>query len=99
MLVVLGSLIFYLKREKDFSGCFVRHSHRRGWEIAFSDQNFNSITIMPSTVISTVLIVLHFNTVIKQKQAVLIYNDAMPSDDYRRLMVELKINGLKREGL
>lgn len=84
-------LRFMIKRLK--SGHYiVKQSEALGWEV--SDGNdFKSIQVLNSTVITIFAIFLHFtdNT---QKQSVLIVNDALSEDDYRRLIVRLKTAGI-----
>jgi hypothetical protein len=66
----------------------IRHSETSGWEIA-DGNDFKPVQILNSTVITLFAIFLHYkeNT---QKQSVLIANDALSEDDYRRLIVRLK---------
>ncbi|MGZ5018282.1 MAG: protein YgfX [Methylobacter sp.] len=66
----------------------IRHSEASGWEIA-SDNDFKPIQILNSTVITLFAIFLHFDNN-AHKQSVLIVNDALSEDDYRRLIVRLK---------
>lgn len=71
----------------------IKHTEALGWEI--SDGNdFEPIQILNSTVITVFAIFLHFtnNT---HKQSVLVVNDALSEDDYRRLIVRLKTAGKK----
>ncbi|WP_432740375.1 protein YgfX [Methylobacter sp. G7] len=71
----------------------IKHTEKFGWEI--SDGNdFESIQILNSTVITVFAIFLHFNKN-AQKQSLLILNDALTEDDYRRLIVRLKTAGKK----
>jgi xanthine/uracil/vitamin C permease (AzgA family) len=66
----------------------IKHSETSDWEIA-SDNDFKPIQILNSTVITLFAIFLHFNKN-AHKQSVLIVNDALNEDDYRRLIVRLK---------
>jgi toxin CptA len=66
----------------------IKHTEISGWEIA-DGNDFASIQILDSTVISVFSIFLHFNKN-AQKQSVLIVHDALSEDDYRRLIVRLK---------
>ena len=80
-------LYFAVKRLK--SGQYnIKHTETSGWEI--SDGNdFKSVQILNSTVITVFAIFLHFNHN-THKQSLLILNDALTEDDYRRLIVRLK---------
>lgn len=83
-------LRFMIKRLK--GGPYkIKHTEALGWEV--SDGNdFKSIQVLNSTVITIFAIFLHF-TDNARKQSVLIVNDALSEDDYRRLIVRLKTAG------
>lgn len=66
----------------------IKHTDTVGWEIS-EHSNFEPIEILNSTVISTFAIFLHFNKNAR-RQSVLIVNDALSKDDYRRFIVRLK---------
>lgn len=66
----------------------IKHTEALGWEIA-GGNGFESIQLLNSTVITVFAIFLHFNKN-AHKQSVLIMNDALSEDDYRRLVVRLK---------
>lgn len=73
--------------------CSIKHTEKFGWGI--SDGNdFESIQILNSTVITVFAIFLHFNKN-AHKQSLLILNDALTKEDYRRLIVRLKTAGKK----
>ncbi len=85
-------LVFMLRRLND-GLCKIKQTEAFGWEL--SDGNgFESIQILGSTVITTFAIFLHFlkNT---QKCSLLIVNDALTEDEYRRFIVRLKTAGIK----
>lgn len=85
-------LWFIIKRLKN-EQCTIKHTEALGWEV--SDGNdFESIQILNSTVITIFAIFLHFNKN-AHKQSVLILNDALNEDDYRRLIVRLKTSDKK----
>ena len=70
----------------------IKHTAASGWEI--SDANdFKSVQILNSTVITLFAIFLHFSG--NGKQSVLIVSDALSADDYRRLIVRLKTSDKK----
>jgi len=80
-------LYFVLTRLKNDQYA-IKHSETSGWEI-FDGNDFRPIQILNSTVITLFAIFLHFNKN-AHKQSVLIVNDALNEDDYRRLIVRLK---------
>lgn len=96
---ILVSLFIYAKREFDFEGLTIRYADSFGWEIAFSENQFNPIQVLPSTVITSHSIVLQYKTQSQQKRAIIICRDAMIKDNFRKLLVELKISGLSKDNL
>jgi len=100
VMFLLFSLIFYLRREQKFAGVSIRHSYGRGWEMSELNDAFYPITILPETVLHSYIMVLNIRkSTNNNKQTILVCNDAMSKECYRKLMVELKINGLKSEKL
>jgi len=95
ILIVLISLIRNLKREFKFQPISIRISSQKGWQISFLDSCFIAMDILPSTVISPYFIVLHFKQQQMPKQTLFILKDALVDDEFRKLVVQLKISGLK----
>lgn len=91
--LIITSLIIYLRRSnKEF---FIRYGSTSGWEIADSENSYLPITILASTVICPYLTVLHFYRKNQKKQTILIVIDALKNDEYRKLMVALKVSAMK----
>ena len=89
----LGMHLAFMLRHLSDTTCKIKQTSVFGWEL--SDGNdFESIQILRSTVITTFAIFLHFlkNT---DKRSLLIVNDALTEDEYRRLIVRLKTAGIK----
>ncbi len=80
-------LLFVFKRLKT-EQCSIKQSDATGWELG-DGNDFESIQILNSTVITVFAIFLHFNNS-AGKQFMLIVNDALTEDDYRRLILRLK---------
>jgi len=94
-LVIGIGLHFYLALTRLKSEQYaIKHSEASGWEIA-SGNGFKPVQILNSTVITLFAIFLHFDKN-AHKQSVLIVNDALSEDDYRRLVVRLKTADKKR---
>jgi hypothetical protein len=64
----------------------IKYSEKLGWMVSEGD-DYVAVTIARTTVISTFFIFLHF----QDKAAMLIPNDALTEDDYRQLVVKLKM--------
>ena len=93
IICILISLFVYLRKEAVFKGVSIRYDSLSGWEMAQpSNAVYRHIQILPSTVITPYLIVLHLKTNNNQKPTLLICKDALIGDGFRRLMVELKIS-------
>lgn len=73
--------------------CTIKHTEAVGWEVS-EGNNFEPIEILESTVITIFAIFLHFKKDVRRK-SLLIVNDALTEDDYRRLIVRLKTAGKK----
>ncbi len=98
IILILFSLIFYLKQEKAIKIYTLRYSTAFGWEITNSENEFQLIEILPTTVLSPYLVFLHYrisNNNKKQNIYVLITKDRLSHDDFRKLRVELRISGLR----
>jgi toxin CptA len=68
----------------------IKHTEAFDWEVSSASNAFEPVRIMNSTVITIYAIFLHFRSQNAGKQTVLILNDALSEDDYRRLIVKLK---------
>lgn len=87
--LVIGSG-FYQSRQPQ-SDFYLRYSDKNQWSAAFNNQPFQPIAILTTTVITQWLVILHFE--IQQRPLTrLIFRDSLSRNDYRRLMVELRIN-------
>jgi toxin CptA len=64
----------------------IRHTEKHGWEIS-DDGDFEAIAVAKSTVATSFFIFLHM----QDKPALLIARDALSEDDYRQLIVKLKM--------
>jgi hypothetical protein len=64
----------------------IEHSET-GWRVLGME-----VEILPTTVISTLAIFLHFKTDDNAKHSLVIFNDVLSKHDYRNLLVRLKIS-------
>ncbi len=71
----------------------IEHSET-GWRVLGME-----VEILPTTVISTLAIFLHFKTPDNAKQGLVIFNDALSRKDYRNLLVRLKITASNDKSL
>jgi toxin CptA len=79
----------------------IKHTEALGWEISESN-DFASIEILKSTVITTFVLFLHFKHGFQaqswkssHKKTRLVLNDALADEDYRYLIVKLKTTAIK----
>lgn len=64
----------------------IKYTEKLGWEIAEDDKS-DAVNILSTTVVTTTFIFLH----IQQKPSIIIANDALSEDDYRQLIIKLKM--------
>jgi hypothetical protein len=64
----------------------IKYSEKAGWEIS-NGGDFEAVEILKSTVITTFIIFLQ----VKNQPALLVANDALSEDDYRQLIVKLRM--------
>lgn len=87
-LVITSGFYQYKQPQADF---YLRYSDKNQWSAAFNHQHYQPIAIQTTTVITQWLVILHFE--IEQRSMTrLIFRDSLSRNDYRRLVVELKIN-------
>ena len=76
----------------------IRHTDASGWQLA-NGNDFASVEILKSTVITTFALFLHFRygsqTLFGAASHKLILNDALADEDYRSLIVKLKTTAVK----
>jgi len=97
-IAIIASLLIYRTREIKRNGLLIRYKPELGWEIALQGNDYYSIEVLPSTVITSFFIVLHFKRHKNKKQTTLIAKDALIDDEFRKLMVLLKISGVRKDG-
>lgn len=90
---ILLYLIYTLYLIANLTGFQLQYTSSRAWEAAFNGV-FSPIHILPSTVITPLVIFLHFKKQSGKKQSMLIFNDAISPEAFRKLTVELRINSL-----
>jgi len=98
LIVIVISLWYALNAELKFNKIVIRHRLETVWEICYSDGFFNAIQILPSTVLTPHMLILHFKLTNQKKKTILIVKDALGDEKYRELSVSLKILGLKKDG-
>ena len=91
-IIISYSWYFQLKAHKAES-TYLRYTSDSGWAIALQDrENYDSLTLKPSSVTGNLLTILHFDLE-KGSKTLMIFKDAMTANDYRKLIVLLKITG------
>ena len=72
---------------------YLRYTSNIGWAVAYQGQtDFDNLILKPSTVTGNILTILHFDLENGSK-TLMIFKDAMKANDYRKLIVLLKITG------
>ena len=90
LLVVLSWFVQHKVGEA--ANILLRYTVSESWAVSFDGEHYLSINIKPTTVTGSMLTVLHFN-IDQHTRALVIFKDAMSSNDYRKLIVNLKISG------
>jgi hypothetical protein len=93
LLVTVGASFFLNLRRYhiQFQPYQLKYHQDSGWSIAIENDNFQTLEILPSTVITIWLIALHFRLENGKSQSLLIVNDALSQQSYRALVVTLKV--------
>ncbi|MCK5830409.1 MAG: hypothetical protein KAH20_08910 [Methylococcales bacterium] len=98
LVLILGSLIISLKQENISQEYILRYSTIYGWKISELNHYFDSIEILPSTVLTPYIVFFHYRKKYNGKQktkTMVILKDALTDDSFRQLRVELRISGLE----
>lgn len=93
-LIAVGcSLFLYLRRyHLQFEPYHIKRNEDSVWYVDYKSGDFQVMQILPSSVITSWLIVLHFRLEHHGKRhSLVILNDALNDKDYRTLAVILKI--------
>ncbi len=88
LLCAICSHFFWLRRRLKNQQLIIKQSDALGWEISDGTE-FKAVEIVNSTVITVFALFLHVKDSTR-KQSLLIVNDALSDEDYRRLIVRLK---------
>ncbi len=92
---ILISLFFYSRQMNyPFS---IRFTTSLGWEILNSENIYQSVKILPTTVLTRFFSILHIEKLNERKQTMLILKDGMKQGDYRKLVIRLRISGLEMD--
>jgi hypothetical protein len=96
--VVVSSLVLTLRRyHTQFKSYHIQHNETSVWQLASSENAIETIKILPSSVVTCWVILLHFRLENDECHSLIILNDALNEKDYRALAVTLKIAGLCQE--
>jgi len=91
---VVVHLIFSLRQNAKITGLKLQYSSSQAWQVAMTGSDFSPIEILSSTVTMPMVIFLHYKKQSGKKQSMLIFNDAISPEAFRKLTVELRINSL-----
>jgi hypothetical protein len=80
---------FFIISRLDKKHYIIKHSVAQGWEI-MQQEDFVSIQIEHSTVVSLLAVFLHFRTEDNVKKTLVLVNDSLTELDFRRFIVRLK---------
>ncbi len=75
---------------------YLSYTANQGWSVSYNGHNYVAIALKSSTVTGPIMTFFHYNTGIAEDakaRAFVILRDAMSADDYRRLVVKLRLSG------
>lgn len=97
VVVPISSLLFYLHRYRSgFYRVSLKYSKECAWELLEGD-HYSSMRILKSSVLTSFIIILHM-LIDNKRRSVLVCCDAVSRDDYRQLLVALKITKSDKSG-
>jgi hypothetical protein len=67
----------------------ISYSEASGWQYS-NNEDFFAIEILRATVLTIFIVILHIQRQNKHKLSILIVNEAVDEDEYRRFLVKLK---------
>jgi hypothetical protein len=96
LFVAIGLHFYVQTKQLNAKQYSIKHTETVGWELSTGSE-FVAVAVLPSTVISTVAIFLHLKVESKARQNLVIVNDSLVADDYRRLISRLKMTLYDKE--
>ncbi|MGR9106554.1 MAG: protein YgfX [Gammaproteobacteria bacterium] len=97
-LAILASWYFYaqrLRHEQGDNRPLILYGEQEGWTFRIGDGPMVHATLLPSSVATRWLVVLHFKTEKNRFQSFVLFADTLDAEDYRRLRMILTITGGK----
>ncbi len=64
-----------------------------GWRLCYDDQKSINVRLLPSSVMTTLVCILHFKTEQGRRHNLLVLRDAVECEQFRRLRVILRCEG------
>lgn len=74
----------------------LRYTSNLGWQVAMGRKVYQNAMILETTVITHVVVFLHFKVDDQPCSAMVIAKDSLSATDYRRLLVRLKLSGIEQ---
>jgi Membrane-bound toxin component of toxin-antitoxin system len=91
---VIGLHLYFEVKHLTSGQYKIKYSEASAWEVA-DENDFESVQILPSTVVTTFAVFLHIKRENADKQTILVLSDALSKDAYRQLIVKLKTTATK----
>jgi len=88
-MLIFVSYIYHIKVYNQSYQGSLKYQWKGKWSFAENQSPFKTIQILPESVLTPLVIILHFKQA-KHKKVLLISRDTMPVKAYKRLMVMLK---------
>ena len=91
-LIVLMSSLFYLFNAKNSHAYTLSYQEQKGWKLNQVLTQNQSLTILPTTILTTFVIIIHSKLPNGKRRNFIILRDTLSEPEYRYLLVLLKIS-------
>ena len=91
--VAVLALWFLHKRRRRAIPVHLSYTSAKGWEISYDGSHYLIADILETTVITRIGVFFHYRIDDHFNRNLLIPKDSLPANDFRRLVVRLKLSG------
>ena len=71
---------------------YLRYTGNNGWRVSFDGNSYHSAVILDTTIITSVVMFLHYNTENQAFRSLMIAKDSLSNNEFRRLRVRLTLS-------
>lgn len=98
LLLIATLLVFWRRNRKrcEATPVFLSYTENTGWEVSLDGSNYLHAMILDTTVMTSVVIFLHYKMDNRASRALVIAKDSLSVNDFRRLIIRLKLSARGR---